>query len=225
MNLKNLENQFLNKKIKNVSKIHCPSFLQDALNSPYLPCNRLIELKGDVGSGKLPLSITALKEAQTEGILAGILDFDNHIDPLIFKKWSINTDNIIYSNISEPDESFEILFKLLESKKLSLIIVNSLLSLFPLTYDYQWFRTKLNKLQSLLKTSNCCLIILNPYNNSRYDCLNQYSSIVLSIKKRHRIKHKEEILGWNIDGKILKNTYNLQLNPFHCKYLHKYGVE
>ena len=225
--LSKLEDSFLNpKKAKNLSYLATSLMgLRMALQMSGLACGRLLELKGAPLSGKLFFGLQAIKDAQNVGKMGWLIDCDNIADPQLLQEFGINMSDLLYSQPNDSEETFELLYKLLEYNVLDIIVVNSILALFSLTYNYQWFRTKLVKLQRLLKQSKTTIIVINPYNNSRYDILSDFASIIISLKRRYSIKIDGNFAGFMIDGSILKNNINLQCNTFKCKYLTNKGIE
>jgi hypothetical protein len=143
-------------------------------------------------------------EAQRKGFLC-IVDNECMIDNKMIDKFSLDKEFLLYHQVEEQNDMFDILSILLKTNTLKVIIFNTILSLFPITVDIKEFTVKLNTFMVEFKHSNCCVFIVNPYNNLTYTFLNDYIDVIINT---YFVK----------DGKIacnfIKNEVNFTYNNF-----------
>jgi len=143
-------------------------------------------------------------EAQKTGFVC-IVDNENMIDNKLVEKFSLNKKLILYHQVQEQIDMFNILTILLKENSINLIIINTILSLFPITLDMKDFTSKLNDFMVEFKKSNCCLFVVNPYNNLTYTFLNDYIDIIINSKF---------VNNGQLSCNIIKNEYNFIYNNF-----------
>lgn len=195
-----------------------------AINAPGWPCGKLFEVKGSPDLAKFYFCLQALKDSDFKGMGCWLIDCDALIDKEGLEQFGINTKDLWFSQPNNSEETFSLLLKVLEYNVIDVIVINSILSLFSLVYDYQWFRKKLNKLNAALKKTKTSVFVINPYDNRRYDLLGEYSTIILNIKRKRSLKIDDKFCGYFIDGVVEKNTFNLKYGSFKCKYLESKGI-
>ena len=85
----------------NVESIPTGSLSLDiALGIGGLPKGRVIEIYGPESSGKTPVALHCVAEAQKRGGIAGFIDAEHALDPVYAKKIGVDIDNLY---ISQPD--------------------------------------------------------------------------------------------------------------------------
>ena len=205
--LKILEKKF-GKKSNKKTIIPCLDF---QINIP-----SLIELRGNIDWDKIYLPIH-LSQYFDNTI---IIDTDHSIDPK-----SIPSD-IYIANPLNIDQSFYLLNNILKINNLRIIIViNSILSFFPEHIDIKQLTSKFTNIKKLLKKSKSLLFVLNPYNEKRYNILNEISDMSIILNRGHQIKKNNQILGYFVKGKIIKNTFFLNLPEFSYNLIYNKGLQ
>ena len=206
--LKKLEQQALTKNSKQQTFLDImPKSFQKASGLSGLPYKRLIQLTGSpyylLQESGLNLIYEALQHNKT------VLLMNNEYDINLSK-----FKNLYYYQAEDPNTNFKILHKLLKSNSLDIILINTIQLLFSLLYNIQWFRTNLNKTIKLLKQSETVLIIINPYNYSRYNILTYYTDLNIYIKKLKNIYKNNQLIGFTTINNITKNNINLKYNIY-----------
>lgn len=143
-------------------------------------------------------------EAQRTGFVC-IVDNESMIDNKLIEKFSLDKQFLLYHQVQEQNDMFNILSILLKNNNINLIIFNTILSLFPITLDMKEFTLKMNTLIEEVKQSNCCVFIVNPYNNLTYTFLNDYIDIIINVK----FVNNGQLLN-----NIIKNEYNFIYDSF-----------
>lgn len=121
-----------------------PTIVADRVltGSPYLdwcigggfPLGRTVELYGPFSSGKTLIALRTVAQAQKAGLKCVYLDCENAFEPKIAEKIGIKTDELVVSQISAGEDTFDVIDMLLDSEDVSMIVVDSVASLVP-TYE------------------------------------------------------------------------------------------
>ena len=107
--------------------------------SPYLdwclgggwPLGRTIELYGPPSSGKSLIALRTVAEAQKKGLKCVYLDAENAFEPAFAKKIGVDVDNLVLSQITSGESTFDVLDMVLDSKDVAIVVVDSVASLLP----------------------------------------------------------------------------------------------
>lgn len=212
------EDKILNKNVKKVNYIDLN--MEDLI----LPLGRLIEVRSQ-SSANFYFVCHIIKTLQYAPMSVAFLDTDHSQDYLHFNKIGLRTDEIIVASPINYKETFKLIHNLLKINKIKIIVISSILGIFPETQEYQLFRKELEKLNKTIKNTQKSVIFINPYHLKKYNILEEYCSLILYLKKRQSIKKNEEFIGYFVDGQILKNTLNFKINQFNCKVLYNKGLE
>ena len=71
------------------------------------PRGRVIEIYGPESSGKTPLTLHAIAEAQKSGGIAAIIDAEHAFDRFYAQKLGVDIDNLIISQPDHGDQALE----------------------------------------------------------------------------------------------------------------------
>jgi len=184
MSLDDLENKYFKKSKQKTNMIF------EIKNNLSLPSKKLYEIKSAGDTSCLELSLLWTSKAQKNGICV-MIDNEFNCWPDRMKKHNINLSELLYVPCAEPDDIYEILFKLLRIKEIHLIVISTIGLLFPLIYDIQWFTTKFTRLKECVQESEASILILNPYHDLRYDIFNK--SINRQFKSSYKSKNKDNV--------------------------------
>jgi len=184
MNLDKYEDNFFKKTKQTTRMLFDPKDCVDDVN---LPCKSLFEVKSSGDASYFNLSLLWTAQAQENGICA-IIDSDFNCYPEVLVKHGINLSELLYVPCSEPNMNYEILYKLLEIKEISLIVVNSITSLFPLVHDIKEFTTNFTRLKESVQSSEASVLLLNPYHDLTYKIFSQLVNCQFLPKYEYRKK-------------------------------------
>lgn len=109
-------------------EIVCPSgsiALDLALGVGGIPKGRIIEISGQESCGKSTLTELMIAECQRNGKLCAYLDVEQAFDPTYAHKLGIDTSNLIFSQPTTMEDTFEILHDLINSGMIDYIVVDS----------------------------------------------------------------------------------------------------
>jgi recombination protein RecA len=102
--------------------------LDTALGGGY-PRGRIIELFGGESSGKTTLCLTAIAEAQRQGLMCAFIDVEHALDPIYAEKLGVDLDRLLLSQPDTGEQALEIVEALVRSGAVALIVLDSVAAL------------------------------------------------------------------------------------------------
>ena len=210
--------------------IHSGSLLIDnVLGIGGYPKGRIIEIYGPEASGKTTLALSAIAECQKAGGRAAFVDAEHAIDPNYAQKLGVDTDELILSQPDHGEQALEIVEMLARSEAIDIIVVDSVAALVPQSEldgemtdsnvgaHARLMSKAMRKLAGVLNKSNCTVIFINQlrekvgviYGNPEVTtggrALKFYATIRIDIRKADAIKDGDQIIGNQVNVKIVKN--------------------
>ncbi len=118
--------------VKHVPVVSTGAFSLDvALGIGGLPRGRVIEIFGPESSGKTTLALHVIANAQKEGGVAAFIDTEHAMDPGYASKIGVNLDELLVSQPSSGEEALAITDKLVQSRALDVVVLDSVAALAP----------------------------------------------------------------------------------------------
>ncbi len=118
--------------VKIVPVVSTGAFSLDmALGIGGLPRGRVIEIFGPESSGKTTLALHVIANAQKEGGVAAFIDTEHAMDPGYASKIGVNLDELLVSQPSSGEEALAITDKLVQSRALDVVVLDSVAALAP----------------------------------------------------------------------------------------------
>ena len=210
--------------------IHSGSLLIDnVLGIGGYPKGRIIEIYGPESSGKTTLALSAIAECQKAGGRAAFVDAEHAIDPNYAQKLGVDTDELILSQPDHGEQALEIVEMLARSEAIDIIVVDSVAALVPQSEldgemtdsnvgaHARLMSKAMRKLAGVLNKSNCTVICINQlrekvgviYGNPEVTtggrALKFYATIRIDIRKAEAIKDGDQIIGNQVNVKVVKN--------------------
>lgn len=203
--------------------------LNMALGVGGYPRGRVIEIYGPESSGKTTLAIHAMAEVQKQGGIAAIIDAEHAFDRFYAERLGVDTDNLLIAQPDCGEQALEIADELIRSSAVDLVVIDSVAALTPkaeidgdmgdskLGLQARLMSQALRKLTATInKTQTTCIFINqlrekigvmfgNPETTTGGNALKFYASVRLDIRKTSPIKNGEEIIGYGVRVKIIKN--------------------
>ena len=203
--------------------------LDVALGIGGLPKGRIVEIYGPESSGKTTLALHVVAEAQKAGGACAFVDAEHALDPVYAKKLGVNIDELLISQPDAGEQALEIADTLVRSGAISVLVVDSVAALVPraelegdmgdshMGLQARLMSQALRKLTSSISKSNCLVIFINqirqkigimfgnPETTSGGNALKFYASVRLDIRRIGAIKDKDDIIGNQTRGKVVKN--------------------
>ncbi|HSN53951.1 MAG TPA: recombinase RecA [Candidatus Sulfomarinibacteraceae bacterium] len=203
--------------------------LDAALGVGGVPKGRVVEVYGPESSGKTPLALHIIANAQKAGGLAAFIDAEHALDPEYAGGLGVNLDELLISQPDFGEQALEIAETLIRSGSVDVIVVDSVAALVPRTelegdmgdasvgLQARLMSQALRKLAGIVSKSNTCLVFINqirekigvmfgsPETTSGGRALKFYASVRVDIRRIASIKQGDQVIGNRTKAKIAKN--------------------
>lgn len=203
--------------------------LDYALGVGGYPKGRIIEIYGPESSGKTTVALHAIAECQKMGGKAAFIDAEQAIDPAYARKLGVNIDELILSQPDSGEQALEITDMLIKSNAIDLVVVDSVAALVPqaeldgemmdsqMGLQARLMSKGLRKIAGNLNKTNCTIIFINqlrekigvmygnPETTTGGRALKFYATIRIEVRRADAIKLGSDIIGNNVNLKIVKN--------------------
>ncbi len=203
--------------------------LDIALGIGGLPKGRIIEIYGPESSGKTTLALHVVAEVQKAGGTAAFVDAEHALDPSYAHKLKVNLDELLVSQPDTGEQALEITDTLVRSCAVDVIVVDSVAALTPRAeiegemgdslpgLQARLMSQALRKLTASINKAKTLVIFINqirhkigvmygsPETTTGGNALNFYASVRLDIRRTGSVKVRDEIIGNNVRGKVVKN--------------------
>ena len=203
--------------------------LNAALGVGGYPRGRVIEIYGPESSGKTPLAIHAIAEAQKAGGIAAIIDAEHAFDRFYAEKLGVDVENLWISQPDSGEQALEIADQLIRSSAVDIVVIDSVTALTPkaelegdmgdskMGLQARLMSQALRKLTATIsKTNTTCIFINqlrdkigvmfgNPETTTGGNALKFYASVRLDIRRVSQLKDGDEVIGNQTRVKVVKN--------------------
>ena len=204
--------------------------LDMALGVGGLPRGRVVECYGQESSGKTPLALHVVANAQKAGGVAAFIDAEHALDPGYAKKIGVDLDNLIVSQPNSGEEALTICEQLCKSGALDVIVVDSVAALTPqaeidgnmgdshMGLQARLMSQAMRKLTSVLASTKTLCIFTNqvrekigvmfgnPETTPGGKALKFYASVRLQVQRIGAIKDTSgQVVGNRTRVKVVKN--------------------
>jgi len=202
--------------------------LDKAIGIGGFPRGRIVEIFGAESSGKTTLALHVIAEAQKKGGACAFIDAEHALDPQYARRLGVDTKSLIISQPDGGEEALNILEALVASKKIAVVVVDSVASLTPrsemegeigsmqIGAQARLMSQALRMLTAIVAKTNTLVIFINqtrvniggygdPTTTAGGKALKFYASVRVQVARTASIKRGEEIMGGRIRAKVAKN--------------------
>ncbi len=203
--------------------------LDIALGIGGVPKGRIIEIYGPESSGKTPLALHIVAEAQKRGGEVAFIDAEHALDPTYARALGVDIDSMLISQPDTGEQGLEICEALVRSGAIDVVVVDSVAALTPraeIEGDMgdshvgllaRLMSQALRKLAGSISKTNCIVIFINQlrekvgvvYGNPEVTtggrALKFYASVRIEVRRIEAIKNGSEVVGNRTRAKIVKN--------------------
>lgn len=203
--------------------------LDIALGIGGMPRGRIVEVYGPESSGKTTLTLHTIANAQKLGGVAAFIDAEHALDPEYAKRIGVNVNELLISQPDSGEQALDIVETLVRSNAVDVIVVDSVAALVPraeiegemgdqhVGRQARLMSQALRKLTAIIARSNVVVIFINqlrmkigvmfgnPETTTGGNALKFYSSVRVEVRKSAQVKKGEEVVGNQVNVKIVKN--------------------
>jgi recombination protein RecA len=104
---------------------------EDVFGIGGVPKGRILEVFGIESGGKTTLTLEIIAEEQRTGNLCAFVDAEHALDPNYAKSLGVNVDELMVSQPDSGEQALETVIALVESKAVSIVVVDSVAALVP----------------------------------------------------------------------------------------------
>lgn len=201
--------------------------LDHAIGVGGFPRGRIVEIYGHESSGKTTLALHTVAEAQKTGVCA-FVDAEHALDPQYAKRIGVQTDKLLISQPSSGDEALQIVESLVKSKKVAVVVIDSVAALVPkaeiegqigdshMAGQARLMSQAMRMLTAHIAKTNTLVIFINqiraniggyglPTTTAGGKALKFYASVRVEITKTATLKKGEDPIGSRVKAKVIKN--------------------
>lgn len=203
--------------------------LDRALGIGGYPRGRIVEIFGPESSGKTTLTLHAIAEAQEAGGICAFVDAEHAFDPAYARSTGVRTAELLLAQPDSGEQALDIVDSLAGSRKLALIVIDSVAALVPqaeidgsmndnpIGLQARLMSRALRKLASVASKTNTTLLFVNqlrnkigvtfgsPETTSGGNALKYYSSLRLDVRRIGKVTAEEKVVGNRTRVRVVKN--------------------
>jgi recombination protein RecA len=231
-----------------------PTFDYTVMQSGGIPRGRIIEIFGPESAGKTSITLHIIAEEQRNGGIAAFVDAEHALDPSYARKLGVNVDKLLISQPSYGEQALTIVERLIESKAVSIIVVDSAAALTPkaelegemgdnhVGLQSRMMSQAMRKLAGIAFDNKVTVIFINQirekigtmYGNPETTpggrALKHYASVRIDVRRREAItlsgsKEDKNILGHGIKLKAVKNKVGVPFRETEVKLFYEDGFD
>jgi recombination protein RecA len=227
-----------------------PSLDNDVLGCGGVPRGRIIEVYGPESSGKTTfcLHLVATEQKNTDNLCAYI-DAEHALDVNYADKLGVNIKELLISQPDSGEQALETAIALVESKAVSLIIIDSVAALVPqaeldgemgdshMGLQARLMSQAMRKLRGIAASNGVTVVFINqirekvgvmfgsPEVTTGGRALKFYASVRLDVRRREIIGEKEHPIGHVLEIKAVKNKVGSPLRSTKVNLMYGIGID
>lgn len=192
-----------------------------------IPKGRMVSIKGLPSATKTSLALTAVAQAQKEGLQTIFVDAEWALSLEHAEKLGVDLEKMLVISPETAEEAIEAIEELATEE--TLVVVDSVAALSAkaeaeagieghgMAQQARVLTRALRRLTPIIAKSNSIIIWINqlrmnfmggqynPYKETGGEALKYYTSVGLEVKRKQSIKQGDAVKGYSIDIKVTKN--------------------
>ncbi len=224
--------------------------LDAALGVGGYPKGRILEFHGYESSGKTTLALTLIASAQKLGGTCAFIDAEHALDPKYAKQLGVDLESVLISQPDSGEQALEIADTLIRSGSIDVLVVDSVAALVPraelegdmdqqsIGLQARLLSKALRKITASVSKTGTIVVFINQMRakistgyshgpsetTSGGNALKFYASIRIEVKKIKQITAKDEVIGAQIQFKIVKNKVAPPFKKVILEMMHGKGI-
>lgn len=202
---------------------------KDVIQSGGIPRGRIIELFGPESSGKTTIALHIIGCEQKLGGVCAFVDVEHSLDPTWASRLGVNVDDLVVAQPDTGEQALETVDALVESKLVTLIVVDSVSALVPraelegdmgdahIGLQARLMSQAMRKLVGACDRNGVTVLFINqirekvgvifgsPETTSGGKALKFYASVRLDVRRKEAVKEGEKVIGQIMKIKAVKN--------------------
>jgi len=204
--------------------------LDAALGTGGLPRGRVVEIYGEPSTGKSTAALSAIAEAQRQGLKCFFIDVEHALDMALCQGIGVNIDELYFCQPDCAEQALDVAHTLVSSGLFAIGVIDSVAALVPraelegnigdqtIGLQARLLGQTLRMLTGVISRSNTCLIFINQTRSKiggfghgpQKDtpggaALKFYSSVRLEVKRIGSVKQGEDVIGNELQIVVVKN--------------------
>ena len=202
--------------------------LDEAIGIGGFPKGRMVEIYGKEQSGKTTVALKLTASAQEKGLKVAYIDAEHELNLDWARLLGVNVSDLLLSQPDYGEQALEIVERLIDSKEIGLIIVDSVAALVPqkelegdmgdsnIGLHARLMSQAMRKLKGKVKRTGVCILFINqvrmkigvwgnPETTPGGLALKFYSAVRIHLRKMATLKKSDKPVGFRVKATIKKN--------------------
>ncbi len=222
--------------------------LNKALGIGGIPRGRIIEIFGNESSGKTTLALHIIAEAQKQKVLCAFIDAEQALSLPYAKQIGVDINKLLVSIPNSGEEGLDITETLVRSKKVGVIVIDSVAALTPqaeidgdmhtrsIGLQARLMSQGLRKLTAIASKANTAIIFINqtrvmigqtygdPTTTTGGVALKFYTTVRIRVYRSAKLKNGDDIIGNRIKVSIAKNKISAPFKTLEYDIIFGEGI-
>lgn len=231
-----------------------PSFDEYVSQSGGIPRGAIVEIYGPESAGKTTFTLHVIAEEQKQGGIAAFIDAEHALNLVWASKIGVDTNKLFINQPDSGEQALEVAKRLIESKAVSLIVIDSAAALTPeaelageMTDQHVGVQARmmakgLRKITGIAHKNGVTVIFINqirekigvmygnPETTPTGRALKHYASMRIDVRRRDAItlsgnKEDSNVIGHQIKLKAVKNKVGVPLREAVVSLMYEDGFD
>jgi recombination protein RecA len=189
----------------------------------------VVEVYGSESAGKTTLCLSAVANAQKQGLGVLYVDAEHALDPQYARNLGVKLDKMLFSQPDSAEQALDFVLEAVTSGAVGLVVVDSVAALTPqaeldgemgdqqMGLQARLMGKALRKICAVVSRTNTLVIFVNqtrqkigvvygsPITTPGGNALRFYASVRVDLARQESLKQGEKVVGSKVRAKVVKN--------------------